>query len=133
MEGKCLCGAISIKADELQELEACHCGMCIRWGSGPLFAIVYNSSIGISGREFISTYSSSDWAERAFCKQCGTHLYYHLKSTSKYVVCAGLFTNQESFEIKEQIYTDCKPSFYSLSNKTIMLTEAQVIEKYTSK
>ncbi len=45
---------------------------------------------------------------------------------------AGLFDDQEMFVFDNQVFIDKKPSFYSFTNKTNDLTEAEVFEKYGS-
>ena len=133
MEGKCLCGAVSIQAKETTDVEACHCGMCRRWGGGPFMAIHCGSDVKISGGDSITEFDSSAWASRAFCKNCGTHLFYRFKPANEFIVPAGLFQDQEGLEFKEQIFIDKKPSYYDFSNKTQNLTEAQVFQKYAPK
>ncbi|MDY6983113.1 MAG: GFA family protein, partial [Pseudomonadota bacterium] len=76
MKGSCLCGAVTITAPDLSEIAACHCGMCRRWGGGPFMTLHAGQDVKVEGD--VKTYRSSDWAERAFCGTCGTHLYYHL-------------------------------------------------------
>ncbi|MCB1659020.1 MAG: GFA family protein [Pseudomonadales bacterium] len=133
MEGKCLCGAVSIQAKENTVVEACHCGMCRRWGGGPFIAIHCGSDVKISGSDNITEFDSSAWASRAFCKNCGTHLFYRFKPANEYIVPVGLFQDQDGFEFKEQIFIDKKPSYYDFANKTQNLTEAQVFQKYAPK
>ncbi len=130
MEGKCLCGAVAIVAKAATDVEVCHCGMCRRWGGGPLIAIHCGTDVKISGVENVTQFASSAWAERGFCKTCGTHLFYRLKPANEYIVPAGLFQNQNGFELKEQIFIDKKPAYYDFANSTNTLTEAQVFEKY---
>ncbi len=130
MEGKCLCGAVTIIAKVATDVEVCHCGMCRRWGGGPLIAIHCGTDVQIFGVENITQYASSAWAERGFCKTCGTHLFYLLKPGSEYIVPAGLFQDQSGLELKEQIFIDKKPAYYDFANSTNTLTEAQVFEKY---
>jgi hypothetical protein len=79
--------------------------------------------------EHIGVYASSEWAERAFCKRCGSHLFYKLLATGEYFVPAGVFDSQD-FELASQIYVDKKPAYYDFANHTPMLTEQQVIEQY---
>jgi hypothetical protein len=74
-------------------------------------------------------YASSEWAERAFCKQCGTHLYYKLLATGEYFVPAGAFES-DNFALASQIYIDKKPAYYAFANQTPMLTEQQVLDQY---
>jgi len=40
-KGSCLCGAIRITAKNINNnVGACHCGMCRKWGGGPLMAVI---------------------------------------------------------------------------------------------
>lgn len=96
-----------------------------------MLAVHCGPKVQFEGTENITVYASSEWAERAFCKNCGTHLYYKLLSTGEYFVPAGAFESSE-FEIVSQIYIDKKPGYYSFANQTPMLTEQQVIERFTS-
>ncbi|ABV35664.1 glutathione-dependent formaldehyde-activating, GFA [Shewanella sediminis HAW-EB3] len=130
-KGQCLCGAVKFVAKNSENsVAACHCGMCRTWGGGPLMAVSCGSDVSFEGKENISVYSSSDWAERGFCKNCGSHLFYRLKQISEYQLSAGLFDSQSSFKFDLQVYIDKKPSFYSFANKTSIMTEAEVIAKY---
>lgn len=131
MKGTCLCQSVTIESNDLNEFEACHCSMCRRWGGGPFLSVHCKIGINITGREHIKTYNSSEWAERAFCQHCGTHLYYHLKPTDDYMVPVGLFEKETNFTFKQQIFIDKKPNFYAFSNETENLTEQQVFEKFS--
>ena len=129
MQGHCLCGAVRFTSPAAREIGACHCGFCRRWGGGPLLAVHCGPDVQFEGREHIGVYASSEWAERAFCKRCGTHLFYKLLASGEYFVPAGAFESQD-FEITSQIYVDKKPGYYDFANETAMLTEQQVIEQY---
>lgn len=96
-----------------------------------MLAVHCGSGVEFSGTENITVFASSEWAERAFCRHCGTHLYYKLLATGEYFVPAGTFEKTD-FELASQIYVDKKPPYYSFSNHTPMLTEQQVIEQYSS-
>jgi hypothetical protein len=130
-KGSCLCGAIRFSAKEVSKsVGACHCGMCRKWGGGPLMAVDSGTDVSFEGEENISLYDSSDWAERGFCKRCGSHLFYRLKESGQHIIPAGLFENQDSFVFDNQVFIDRKPSFYSFTNETSDMTEAEVFEKY---
>jgi hypothetical protein len=96
-----------------------------------MLAVHCGPNVEFTGEEHIAVYASSAWAERAFCKNCGTHLYYKLLATGEYFVPAGTFES-EDFVLSSQIYIDKKPDYYSFANQTPMLTEQQVIEQYTN-
>lgn len=131
MKGKCLCGAVTITAPDLNEIAACHCGMCRRWGGGPFMTLHAGPGVTIDGKEHVKAYRSSDWAERAFCAECGTHLYYHLLPVDDYILSAGLFEESSGFLFKRQIFIDQKPDHYAFANDTEQLTEAQVFAQFS--
>lgn len=128
MQGTCLCGAIEVIAGEHSEIGLCHCGMCRRWSGGPLFAVHCDAKVQFNGGT-PKVYRSSEWAERGFCADCGTHLYYRLVPEGDYFVPAGLFQDRE-FELAGQIFIDEKPAFYALANTTPTLTGKQVFEQF---
>jgi hypothetical protein len=129
MNGHCLCGAVGFTSPDARDIGACHCASCRRWGGGPLLAVHCGPDVQFSGTESIAVYASSSWAERAFCKNCGTHLYYKLLSTGEFFVPAGAFESSD-FQLASQIYIDKKPGYYAFANQTPMLTEQQVNEQY---
>ena len=129
MNGRCLCGVVSFTSPDAREIGACHCGFCRRWGGGPFLGVHCGPDVVFTGADQISVYSSSDWAVRAFCKRCGTHLYYKLLATGEYFVPAGAFDSND-FDLASQIYIDKKPAYYAFENQTPTLTEQQVIERY---
>jgi hypothetical protein len=129
MRGQCLCGSVHFECADSREIGVCHCGMCRRWSGGPMLAVHCGPNVGFWGTEHIGVHKSSDWAERAFCKECGTHLYYKFLANGEYFIPAGAFDSQD-FKFASQIYVDSKPAYYDFANKTPMLTEKQVIEKF---
>lgn len=135
-KGRCLCGAVKFTVNKMnKEVDACHCGMCRRWGGGPLMVVDCGSDIIFEGEENITVYDSSDWAERGFCKKCGSHLFYRLKEVTDHQVQVpvGLFDEQDDYHFGMQVYIDQKPAYYDFANKTKEMTEAEVIEKYAPK
>ena len=132
--GKCLCGSVTITANPKHAtFDACHCRMCRTWGGGPVMTIEGGDLSKIEGEEFVSVFNSSDWAERGFCKNCGTHLFYRLKGKNFINFHAGLFKEADHFKFKVQIYVDAKPSCYDFANQTAMMTEAEVIAMFSGK
>ncbi|TDQ61838.1 hypothetical protein ATL17_2942 [Maritalea mobilis] len=129
--GKCACGAVEINVPDIStKIGACFCDTCRKInGGGPLLGVHGDSELRTSGDAQIGRYKSSDWAERGFCKNCGTTLFYHLMVGSMdYIYSAGLFDQQE-FEITEEIFTDAKPDYIGfLSEKSVKKTAKQVFE-----
>lgn len=129
--GQCLCGAIKFTVKRMSNsVDACHCSMCRKWGGGPLMTINCGSDVLFDGEEDISVYDSSAWAERGFCKKCGSHLFYRLKDSNEHQIPAGLFQDQDHFNFDLQVFIDNKPSYYSFANNTREMTAAEVIEAF---
>lgn len=129
--GSCLCGQVKFTVTEMKpQLGACHCGMCRKWGGGPNMAVDCGTSVTFESEENIVRYQSSEWAERGFCKQCGTHLFYCLKQAGQYIVPVGLFDNQNHIEFDHQIFIDRKPAYYEFANQTHNMTEQEVMDQY---
>lgn len=129
--GRCLCGAVTVHVDvEKTSVDACHCNMCRRWGGGPMLAASALSNVRFDGADSIGVYPSSDWAERGFCKHCGTHLFYRLKEDQHYALPAGLIEGDLPWTFSEQIFIDEKPPWYDFANDTHNMTAAEVFEKY---
>ena len=129
--GNCLCGAVTVTATpKSHHFGACHCDMCRQWGGGPFLAVECDEDVSFKGSEHISTFSSSDWAERGFCSHCGTHLFYRLKEGGHYAVPVGLLDSDGQWQFADQIFIDRKPPYYSFSDKTKNMTEKEVFAAF---
>ncbi len=131
--GQCLCGAVNLKATKTSnKLHACHCTMCRRWGGGPVMAVDCETEVEIDGQENMSVYDSSEWAERGFCKICGTHLFYRIKESGQYIVPIGLLDGLQDVDFEGQIFIDEKPGYYDFANETDMMTGEQVFAMFAN-
>ena len=130
-KGKCLCGAVHISATAMSKrVGACHCGMCRKWTGGPLLAVDCGSDVAFTGKESVSTFVSSEWAERGFCNKCGSHLFYRLRTQDRYIVPIGLFDTYEDVVFDHQIFIDEKPALYAFANDTKNVTGAEVFAQF---
>jgi hypothetical protein len=62
--------------------------MCRRWTAGPYLTVDCGDSFNVSDAAAVEVYRSSDWAERAFCKRCGSRLFYRLVGSNNHFVSA---------------------------------------------
>lgn len=132
VSGQCLCGKVKFSfKNNNHEFHACHCKMCRTWGGGPSLTVDCDGELEIDGKDSISHYSSSDWAERTFCKHCGTNLYYHLKGSDFYNFNLGTIDNEKDFKFTKQIYIDSMPGNYEFANPTKMMTGQEVFDAYS--
>jgi hypothetical protein len=131
MSGGCLCGAVRFNAvPKNREVGACHCSMCRRWTAGPFLVLECCSTLNIENSSSLGTYRSSNWAERAFCKQCGTPLFYRLIDKDFYAVSAEAFDDRNGFALASEIFIDEKPTYYEFANKTHKMTGAEVFAAF---
>ena len=129
--GECLCGEVKLKAEHASnKLHVCHCEMCRRWGGGPLMAVDCDTTVKFKNENEISVYDSSEWAERGFCKHCGTHLFYRLKQNGLYIMPVGLLDGLTDIDFEGQIFVDQKPDYYEFANQTQMMTAEQVFAMF---
>lgn len=89
--------------------------------------------ITFEGEQHIGIFDSSKWAERGFCKICGTHLFYRLKASRDHMVPVGVFDDDGDLSFERQVFVDEKPHYYSFSNKTQELTGAEIFALYAPK
>jgi len=78
--GRCLCGAVEIELSQTpKSTGACHCSMCRKWSGGVFLGLnVKAGDAKIKGEDNITAFTSSEWAERCFCKISGTNLFYRV-------------------------------------------------------
>ena len=84
-------------------------------------------------RGSIARYSSSAWAERGFCKRCGSSLFYRLKETNHYILNMGSFDDQRPFKIASEIYVDDKPAGYDFAGGHPRLTGEEFLASLQKK
>ncbi len=129
--GTCLCGAVQLHAESASiHTGACHCAMCRNWGGGPYLSTACGPEVDITGEDAITRYSSSKWAERAFCSRCGTHLFYRLKANNQHFVACGLFGDEPRFVFHHQVFIDEKPDYYCFSNETKDMTGPEIFARF---
>lgn len=110
--GGCLCGAVRFDACNVPDtFGICHCPSCRRWTGSALFEVsIKTEDLTWHGAEHIATRQSSDWAERAWCRECGTTLYFRQTKEDKWFggtdLPLGLFDDQSGFTLTHEIYTD---------------------------
>lgn len=133
LKGRCLCSAVTISAASADtKLGACHCAMCRRWAGGPYLALDCGTEVSFEGEQNIGVFDSSDWAERGFCKQCGSNLFYRLKQNKQYIMSPGLFDDIGDITFDHQVFIEEKPAYYDFANKTHNMTGEECFAAFAS-
>ncbi|QFT58082.1 Glutathione-dependent formaldehyde-activating enzyme [Sulfitobacter sp. THAF37] len=129
--GKCLCGAVRITVtDPVGWVGVCHCAMCRRW-SGSVFACfpAAPETVAISGP--VKIHASSSLAERAFCGDCGSHLWMRDRDdTADFDLMPGLFDATKDWPLRSEIYCDEAPVAFALAGDHPKATADQYRKKY---
>ena len=136
--GQCLCGSVKFSCkpqthdDQKLHVDACHCGMCARLVSGAFMGITLQEPPVVEDGSSLAVYSSSDWAERLFCKTCGANLFYRMKNGGLQTVAAGTLNDLDGAALTLEIFTDEKPAYYDFAQSTKKMTGAEVMAVFAN-
>lgn len=126
--GRCLCGSVTFTAEDVESgFHVCHCSMCRRWSGGPLFSIGVGK-VRFDDETHLERFESSAWAERGFCRRCGSSLFYRLKAADQYVINLGVFDDQSPFTIASEIYVEDKPPGYHFAGDHPRMTGEEFLK-----
>ncbi|WP_168797738.1 GFA family protein [Aliishimia ponticola] len=136
--GGCNCGAVRFEiTQDPDHVHACHCGMCRRFSGGVFLGVeVPADQVRFDTEEGLAVYRSSDWAERAFCKSCGSSLFYRLTAPGPMNgVCyigIGTLDDANGLPLTGEIYIDCKPDGYAFAGNTDKKTEVEMLAMFSA-
>jgi hypothetical protein len=101
--------------------------MCQRWSGGSFMAVACED-VRIEPTESLATYVSSEWAERQFCRSCGSSLFWRMRGHEGHIYVSALsFEDQDQLNLESEIFIDEKPSWYDFSGDRPRLTGAEVV------
>jgi len=130
-KGQCLCGAVKFTATpKSTDVGVCHCGMCRKNNAGPFFALDCGDSLSFESDNSLGIYKSSGWANRTFCKDCGSSIAWSMQDGSMNIVAVDLFDGVEGLKLDHEVYIDHKPSYYSFAEVTQKMTEADIMKMF---
>ena len=112
--GRCLCGAVTFKGTWAPEpVRACHCGQCRRW-SGHVWAAAQAVDLTIGGE--VKWFRSSAEAERGFCPDCGSSLFWRRQGHGGIEVAPGAVDNPTGLRMAGHIYVADKGDYYDIAD-----------------
>ena len=130
--GACLCGAVKFEVTVPEPTFAiCHCAMCRKWSSGPLMSAHCEGDIRFTEEKGMTWYRSSDWAERGFCGQCGTNLFWRLTDpkTPMLEISLEALDDIGDMTLECHVYSDAKPDRYDFKDDRPRITEAELLKE----
>ena len=84
----------------------------------------------VESGDSLGVYRSSEWAERTFCKNCGTVIAWRLQEGGEHHLSAQLFEETGGYPLGLQVFIDQKPGNYSFAEKTKTMTGAEVFAAF---
>jgi hypothetical protein len=132
VSGGCLCGATRFTVVPLKrEMGVCHCGMCRRW-SGGVFMAVECRDLVVDREAPLGLYASSEWAERGFCRTCGTSLFWRSREEQgdHLAVSFQSLDDVADFAFGEEIFIDEKPVQYEFAGQRPRKTGAEIFAEF---
>lgn len=128
LSGGCLCGAVRFTVEPgSREFGTCHCSMCRRWTAGLFLSVECEDRFEIEDNSSLGVYRSSEWADRGFCKKCGTPLFYRLVGPDHYAVSLEALDDRRGFAFASEIFIEDKPPYYDFANDTRRMTGAEAL------
>jgi hypothetical protein len=117
--GGCLCGKVRYEViGPLRDVVNCHCEMCQKvYGSFGAHTKARKVNISVSGADSIGRYRTSDVAERVFCKNCGTSLFWEPFELDATGIAAGTLNGATGLKTMGHIFVREKADFYDISDE----------------
>lgn len=114
--GACLCGAVRFSAKAGDEAPmACHCEQCRRW-SGHYWVGMDAHGLTVQDETHLRWYRSSEFAQRGFCAQCGSSLFWRHDDRNYLDVSAGCIDAPTGLTLGGHIYTAFKGDYYEIKD-----------------
>lgn len=121
LRSRCACGAVRFRvADASGEVVACHCHSCRRW-SGHFWAAlrVPCGGLVIKAGDGLHWWGSSEFAERGFCRHCGSSLFYRRHGAAEVAVAPGALALPTGLTMTTHIYGAEAGDYYALDDTAV--------------
>ncbi len=132
--GGCLCGKVRYTVTlEEPTYSICHCAMCRKWTAGPYMSVHgKGDDVSFDVDEGLTWYRSSKWAERGFCKECGSSIFYRLANQPEMLIVASVDSLDDASDITlhRHIYVDEMPDRYVFADDRPRVTEAELMVEF---
>lgn len=116
VKGSCLCGDVRFEtAAEPRGVSQCHCGQC-RKQSGHVWASAYvnRQDLSISGK--VKWFAASPAAERGFCPDCGSFLFWHAHDEDTISFAMGALDGPTGLALEKHIFVADKGDYYEIGD-----------------
>lgn len=118
-KGSCLCGSVQYELQgELRNSVACHCVQCRKTSGHYVSATqVGPEQLTITKDETLGWYQSSPQAQRGFCNQCGSSLFWrHETDNGAVSVMSGTLDGATGITTEKHIFVADKGDYYNIAD-----------------
>lgn len=129
-EGGCYCKAVRYQVKgPLRNVIACHCHQCQQFsGSFVMASAAYDKDLTIADEQKqLQWFTSSENAQRGFCRACGSQLFWKQNNNDKTSIMAGSLDDVSYIELSAHIYYDDKAHYYNAHNDDLTLSKHQTL------
>jgi hypothetical protein len=114
LKGSCLCGAVAYSTvGEIASASHCYCRMCQKQhgAAAGSYANVARDGLTIErGQGLVTEYASSEHGRRAFCKVCGSTLFWRSEeSPDRIAVALGTLDSPFAEAVDIELHIESKP------------------------
>jgi len=124
--GGCLCGAVRYKiTGPLRNVVVCHCSMCqkLHGGSGA-HSKALKADIQITNDKGLVWFRSSEIAQRGFCRECGSSLFWQPFKQDATGILAGSLDDTSGLKTIGHIFVSEKAHFEALTDDLPKFSES---------
>ena len=116
--GTCECGAIRYAiTGPLRRVVYCHCGQCRRTSGHYVAATACATEhLVLQNEEGLRWYRSSTFAQRGFCKTCGSSLFWRPDHGEYVAIMAGTLDVPTGLVSREHIHLDDASDYYTVTD-----------------
>lgn len=114
--GGCLCGAVRFEVGRpLRDVVLCHCAMCRRaHGHIGAYTAALKAALTLTESRGLAWYSSSEWARRGFCRECGASLFWERPLGDLVSIAAGTLDAPTGLATTRQIFVAHAGDYYPI-------------------
>jgi hypothetical protein len=114
--GSCLCGGVKYQATNLREVLICHCEQCRKQTGSIMHATAaLDTDFEITEQSTLKWYRSSKKAQRGFCNNCGSVLFWKGDGTDYTSITAGSLDGATGLRVEGHIYCAYAGDYYEIT------------------
>jgi hypothetical protein len=115
--GSCLCGAVSYEVHgPIRSVIACHCIQCRKQtGSYMSATAAQDTDLKIIRDAGLKWYRSSANAQRGFCQECGSSLFWKADGSAHTSIAAGSIDGPTGAPLEGHIFCESAGDYYEIT------------------